>query len=133
MKNLDLVITADIALAHLAGALAVPVWMALPFIPDWRWLLDREDSPWYPTMRLFRQTRPGDWGAVFERMAGEARKLLGAAGRSRPVPVELAPGELIDRITILEIKSARVTDADKLHHVRAELAALVTARDQAIE
>ena len=69
MKNLDLVISCDTAVAHLAGALGVPVWVALPFVPDWRWLLEREDSPWYPTMRLFRQRRAGDWGEVFERMA----------------------------------------------------------------
>ena len=69
MMNLDLVITVDSAPAHLAGALGVPVWVALPFVPDWRWLLKREDSPWYPTMRLFRQTARGDWNGVFERMA----------------------------------------------------------------
>jgi Flp pilus assembly protein TadD len=69
MKNLDLVITCDTAVAHLAGALAVPVWVALPFLPDWRWLIGREDSPWYPTMRLFRQTVAGDWTGVFGRIA----------------------------------------------------------------
>jgi tetratricopeptide (TPR) repeat protein len=69
LKNLDLVITCDSALAHLAGALGVPVWVALPLIPDWRWLLDRNDSPWYPTMRLFRQDKRGDWQGVFQRMA----------------------------------------------------------------
>jgi len=68
---LDLVITVDTAVAHLAGALGVPVWLALPFSPDWRWLLEREDNPWYPTMRLFRQTRPGHWPDVFERIAAE--------------------------------------------------------------
>jgi Flp pilus assembly protein TadD len=68
MKSLDLIITCDTALAHLAGALAVPVWTVLSFAADWRWLLDREDSPWYPTMRLFRQKRPGDWAEVFERV-----------------------------------------------------------------
>jgi hypothetical protein len=67
--SLDLVITVDTAPAHLAGALGVPVWCALPLIPDWRWLLGRDDSPWYPTMRLFRQERAGDWAGVFERMA----------------------------------------------------------------
>jgi tetratricopeptide (TPR) repeat protein len=71
MKNLDLVICSDSAVAHLAGAMAVPVWIALPFIPDWRWLLEREDSPWYPTMRLFRQRLPGDWNEVFDRIAGQ--------------------------------------------------------------
>jgi tetratricopeptide (TPR) repeat protein len=79
MKNLDLVITSDTATAHLAGALAVPVWVALQKVPDWRWLLDRPDSPWYPTLRLFRQSEPGNWGEVFERMAQELQKLLGTS------------------------------------------------------
>src|SRR5262249_42583250 len=80
-QNLDLIITADTALAHLAGALAVPVWVALPFAPDWRWLLAREDSPWYPSLRLFRQTQPGDWEGVFQRLA-EALRPMG----TRPSP-----------------------------------------------
>ena len=71
MRNLDLVISADSAIAHLAGALAVPTWVAIPLAADWRWLNDREDSPWYPTMRLFRQKTWGDWDEVFERMAAE--------------------------------------------------------------
>ena len=62
---MDLVITIDNSTAHLAGALTgVPTWVLLPFAPDWRWMLDRDDSPWYPTMRLFRQTSPGDWQGV---------------------------------------------------------------------
>src|SRR5207302_1503841 len=61
MRNLDLVITSDKAIPHLAGALNVPVWIALPLVPDWRWLLHREDSPWYPSMRLFRQREWGNW------------------------------------------------------------------------
>ena len=68
IANLDLVISVDTAVAHLAGALGRPVWTLLPFVPDWRWLLDREDSPWYPTMRLFRQPRRGDWPAVIRRV-----------------------------------------------------------------
>src|SRR5262249_31407744 len=68
MKNLDLIITVDTAIAHLAGALGVPVWVALPVTPDFRWLLQREDSPWYPTMRLFRQTTAGNWNDVFTRI-----------------------------------------------------------------
>jgi tetratricopeptide (TPR) repeat protein len=76
VRNLDLVITVDTAVAHLAGALGTPVWLALPYRPDWRWLLDREDSPWYPTMRLFRQPQPGQWPAVFERMAKELARLV---------------------------------------------------------
>jgi hypothetical protein len=71
LRNLDLMITSDTALAHLAGALGVPVWVALGFAPDWRWMHDRADSPWYPTMRLFRQSRLGDWSDVFARMAAE--------------------------------------------------------------
>jgi len=71
VKNLDLVVSVDTALAHLAGALGAPVWVVLPFAPDWRWMLDREDSPWYPTMRLFRQRQRRNWEEVFERLAGE--------------------------------------------------------------
>ena len=74
MQNLDLVITSDTVIAHLAGALGVPVWVALALAPDWRWLLNREDSPWYPTMRLFRQRSQGDWDEVFERIAEQLRK-----------------------------------------------------------
>jgi ADP-heptose:LPS heptosyltransferase len=76
IKHLDLVITCDTAIAHLAGALAAPVWVALPFAPDWRWMLNREDSPWYPTMRLFRQQRPGNWDGVLSRIAEELRRIV---------------------------------------------------------
>jgi Tfp pilus assembly protein PilF len=69
VRNLDLVVTSDTALAHLAGGLGVPVWLGLGFAPDWRWLTGRADSPWYPTMRLFRQPSPGDWPSVFRNMA----------------------------------------------------------------
>jgi hypothetical protein len=73
MQSLDLVISSDTAIAHLAGALGVPVWVALSKAPEWRWMFDREDSPWYPTMRLFRQTKLGHWDDVFERMADQLR------------------------------------------------------------
>jgi tetratricopeptide (TPR) repeat protein len=69
LVNLDLVITVDTAVAHCAGGLGVPVWVVLPFVPDWRWLLEREDSPWYPSMRLFRQPERGNWPAVVARLA----------------------------------------------------------------
>ena len=68
MQALDLVITSDTSIVHLAGALARPAWLALKYVPDWRWFQDRADSPWYPTMRLFRQTTPGDWDGVFREI-----------------------------------------------------------------
>jgi tetratricopeptide (TPR) repeat protein len=80
VKNLDLVVTCDSAVGHLAGALGVPVWVALPAVPDYRWMLGRPDSPWYPTVRLFRQERLGEWEEVFARMAGELRALAAARG-----------------------------------------------------
>jgi Flp pilus assembly protein TadD len=82
MKNLDLVITCDTAAAHLAGGLGVKAWVALSTAPDWRWMLERDDSPWYPSVRLFRQSRLGDWAEVFQRIATELARL--AAGRQRP-------------------------------------------------
>jgi hypothetical protein len=69
--HLDLVVTCDTSIAHLAGALGKPVWVALRHVPSWRWMQSRQDSPWYPTMRLFRQDRPDDWARVFRRMASE--------------------------------------------------------------
>lgn len=76
LENLDLLISVDTSVAHLAGAMGRPVWLLLPFAPDWRWLLNREDSPWYPTMRLFRQERPGDWDSVIRRMAKEVSTVM---------------------------------------------------------
>ena len=73
LTSLDLLITADTALAHLAGALGVRTWIALQAVPDWRWLVGRTDSPWYPSVRLFRQPTPGDWPSVFAQMAEELR------------------------------------------------------------
>jgi hypothetical protein len=75
LRQLDLLISADTATAHLAGALGVPVWVALSAAPDWRWLLGHEDSPWYPTLRVFQQTRLGEWPGVFNRMTREIERL----------------------------------------------------------
>jgi hypothetical protein len=80
ITNLDLVITVDTSVAHLAGALGKAVWMMLPFAPDWRWMLGRAESPWYPTMKLFRQERFGDWVGVIERVRDS---LVGFAGMDR--------------------------------------------------
>ena len=74
IENLDLVISVDTAVAHLAGALARPVWLLIPFVPDWRWLLDRTDSPWYPTMRIFRQKQRRDWPGVVSDVAAALRQ-----------------------------------------------------------
>jgi hypothetical protein len=71
ISMLDLVITVDTATAHLAGAMAKPVWIMLPFSPDWRWQLERRDSPWYPTARLFRQAKPGGWDGVIAQVLAE--------------------------------------------------------------
>ena len=71
VERLDLVISVDTAVAHLAGALGIPTWLLLPHIPEWRWLLGREDTPWYPGMRLFAQPVRGDWKAVIGRIRGE--------------------------------------------------------------
>ena len=75
IRALDLVISIDSFPAHLAGALGVPTWTLLHADPDWRWMLDRDDSPWYPTMRLFRQDRAGDWAGVIARVAEELGRL----------------------------------------------------------
>lgn len=85
MTTLDLIVTSDTAIAHLAGALGRPTWVALRTVPDWRWGIAGETSPWYPTLRLFRQASPGDWADVFQRMAGAMAPLAAAqAGRQGP-------------------------------------------------
>jgi tetratricopeptide (TPR) repeat protein len=150
MMNLDLVITSDSAVAHLAGGLGVPVWTAIHFAPDWRWFLGRDDSPWYSTMRLFRQASFGDWAGVFERLAAAVRDevarrsdasvVYGSGDDSRVCTpqssatsvcmVPMSPGELLDKITILRLKAERMTNPSQLDNVRTELRALEICRDQ---
>ena len=121
MTCLDLVVTCDTSVAHLAGALAVPVWVALKSDAEWRWLTERADSPWYPTMRLFRQKRRGVWSDVFEAMAGELAQLVERRRAPRVVSTPCSLGELIDKITILRIKAERIGEPEKLANVRREL------------
>ena len=80
---MDLVISVDTSVAHLAGALGKPVWILLPAIAEWRWMQDREDSPWYARARLFRQTRQGDWDGVVSRVRESLLEFIGAAPAAR--------------------------------------------------
>jgi tetratricopeptide (TPR) repeat protein len=123
VAGLDLVIACDTSIAHLAGALGKPVWVALKSVPDWRWMLEGEHTPWYPQMRLFRQARRGDWEEVFARMVKELEMLSTAsqAPAASSILIPGAVGELIDKITILEIKAERITDPAKLRNVVREL------------
>jgi ADP-heptose:LPS heptosyltransferase len=75
LGELDLVVTVDTMVAHLSGSLGRPVMTLLHFAADWRWMLDRADSPWYPTMRLVRQTIPGDWSTVMDELCGVLAQL----------------------------------------------------------
>lgn len=128
MASLDLIITSDTAIAHLAGALGRPVWVVLKCGADWRWLKNRDDSPWYPTMRLFRQDKLGDWQSAFAKVERALKHLLGVHSPAQPL-IPVSWGELIDKITILEIKAERIKDPAKLHNVLRELRTLVSARD----
>jgi Family of unknown function (DUF6165) len=124
MTCLDLVVTCDTSIAHLAGALAIPVWVGLKSDAEWRWLTERPDSPWYPTMRLFRQARRGVWRDVFEAMARELAGLAERRAAPRMVSTPCSLGELIDKITILRIKAERIREPEKLANVHRELALL---------
>jgi hypothetical protein len=82
MATLDLVVTTDTCIAHLAGAMGKPVWILLPHLADWRWMEETETTPWYPTAWLFRQSEPGDWAGVVERASGERCRLGREHGQS---------------------------------------------------
>ncbi len=124
LVNVDLVITVCTAVAHLTGALGAPGWVALRAYPHWVWLLDREVTPWYPTLRLFRQKNEGDWNSVFAHMSSVLSERLAGALQRRPLLVEISAGELIDKITILEIKNERILVEDKLRNIQRELETL---------
>jgi len=125
---MDLVISCDTSMAHLAGALGRPLWIALNHTPEWRWQRERTDSIWYPTAHLFRQDRNGDWDGVFSRMTEELAQLIQSRAKSsravsrRPSPqVEISWGELLDRIAILEIRADRATCQERASEVLREL------------
>jgi Tfp pilus assembly protein PilF len=136
IMSLDLVITSDTAIPHLAGALGRRFWLLLRQSPDWRWLRAGDTSPFYPTARLFRQKTADDWQGVIAEVAGALRDMVAASAAPRAtegprggeIAVPIAIGELIDKITILEIKSERIAEPAKLVNVRRELAALEEVR-----
>jgi hypothetical protein len=119
-----------------AGALGVRTWLALSATPDWRWLTDRDDTLWYPSMRLFRQAEYLNWGPVFERMASELTALAPPAAlphreRNDPAPEAIGPANILDRIAALEVLSERLTDSPRLGQVQRELEALRQASEAA--
>jgi tetratricopeptide (TPR) repeat protein len=141
LQYLNLTVCCDSALGHIAGACGVPVWIGLAIGHDWRWQADREDSPWYPTARLFRQTAFQDWDGVFARMTKAIREAM--AGRAtlgsppkplvvEPIRVEVQVGELFDKISILELKARRIRDAARLENVLKELGELTAVRDRLV-
>jgi tetratricopeptide (TPR) repeat protein len=122
MSCLDLIITSDTSIAHLAGALGRPVWLALKHVPHWLWMLDRADSPWYPTMTLYRQEVRDDWSTVFRAITDDLAKLQERERRTiGQVLIPGSIGELFDRITILTIKAEQIKDPDRLHNINYEL------------
>lgn len=100
LERLDLVISVDTSVAHLAGALGRPTWTLLPHVPDFRWMLDRNDSPWYPTMRLFRQPRPGDWDTLFAEVARALQ--LAVRERSSGIPRAVGSDEPTTQLVAAE-------------------------------
>jgi Tfp pilus assembly protein PilF len=126
MMNLDLIITVDTSIAHLAGALGRPTWVLLPQVAEWRWMVGRSDTPWYPTMQLFRQTEIKKWDDVLEQLKKALLPLVINTMQKSSVVSEVSVGELIDKITILRIKDERIKSEEKLINIRAELHSLET-------
>jgi tetratricopeptide (TPR) repeat protein len=127
MRCVDLVITSDTALTHLAGGLGIETWLVLKQVPDWRWMMDRKDCPWYSKHRLYRQKDREDWRSVFVEVEADldslvARKNQSFANKSTTLPhVPVSWGELIDKITILEIKKSRIESSSAQVNITREL------------
>jgi tetratricopeptide (TPR) repeat protein len=131
IEVVDLIVSCDTSLVHLAGALGRPVWIALNEPPEWRWQRERNDSIWYPTATLFRQDARGDWDGVFLRIAESLKELterrsIAAADEIADPPraaphVKVSWGEFLDKISILEIKAQRITSPAAVANVRLEL------------
>jgi hypothetical protein len=130
IKNLDLVISCDTSVVHVAGALAHPVWVAISYVPDWRWLLDGETTKWYPTMRLFRQNRPLEWEPVFKRLAQELEKEVNRPAASGMFGINVGAGELLDRMIILELKAEYLEHAETRNAILGELERLTATRER---
>lgn len=133
MESLDLVITVDTAIGHLAGALGRPAIILLKAVgADWRWLYKRSDSIWYPSVRLLRQHMPGEWTELLSRVATEVRQRVEIKLAEQNPVAPVSVGELLDKITILEIKRERITDPAKRANVEREYEALVAARGKLV-
>ncbi len=122
IEQLDLIISVDTAVTHLAGALGKPVWLLLPFAPDWRWMLEREDSPWYPTMRLFRQASYADWVGVIERVREALLEETGGHYPStithQPLPLthlkpQISPSQLLEEV-IQYYQNGNLAEAERI-------------------
>ena len=133
IEALDLVITIDSAVAHLAGALGKEVWLLLPYVTDWRWIQGLSYSPWYPSMTIFKQNVPFDWESVIAEVAVALERKVAAHGESHTINTEVSIGEFLDKISILNIKSKRIKDKKKLKNVRTELATLYITKEKHIQ
>jgi hypothetical protein len=128
METLDLVVTVDTSVGHVAGALGRPVFILLKAVgADWRWLFQRDDTAWYPTARLFRQRKPGDWEELLTRVANTARQRIESASAMPMTPVSV--GELLDKLVILQIKAERIENPQQRANVIKERDALTVVAE----
>ena len=136
VSQLDLVIAVDTAMAHLAGALGRPVWTLLPFAPDWRWMLEREDTPWYPNMRLFRQKQRGQWQPVVAGVVEELGRLT--AGNAKEIPEPNPPltteeQSALDQLTDVDLEIIDAAILANSSHRWLKVARVVTSTEKALK